>query len=112
VMDVLQKRVALTREWRVFLDKYPVVLCPVSGQLPFKDLIDLGSQSEFDQIVEAQMLQIGLPFMGLPCLTVTTGRVGNSTVGVQLIASHFREDLLLDIGEIIGQTIAIVSPKF
>ena len=112
VMDVLQKRVALTREWRVFLDKYPVVLCPVSGQLPFKDLIDLGSQSEFDQIVEAQMLQIGLPFMGLPCLTVTTGRLGNSTVGVQLIASHFREDLLLDIGEIIGQTIAIVSPKF
>ena len=112
VMDVLQTRAALTREWRVFLEKYPVVLCPVSGQLPFKDLLDLGSQSEFDKIIEAQMLQIGLPFMGLPCLTVTTGRVDASPIGVQLVASHFREDLLLDIGEIVGQNIKAVSPEF
>ena len=112
VMDVLQKRVALTREWRVFLEKYPVVLCPVSGQLPFIDLLDLESQTEFDKIIEAQMLQIGLPFMGLPCLTVTTGRVDASPIGVQLVASHFREDLLLDIGEIVGQNIRAVSPEF
>ena len=58
------------------------------------------------------MLQIGLPFMGLPCLSVTTGKVENSPIGVQLISSHFREDLLLDIGEIIGPTIEVVSPKF
>ena len=112
VMNVLQTRAALTREWRVFLEKYPVVLCPVSGQLPFADLLDLESQTEFDKIIEAQMLQIGLPFMGLPCLTVTTGRVDASPIGVQLVASHFREDLLLDIGEIVGQNIRAVSPEF
>ena len=112
MMNVLQTRAALTRKWRLFLERYPVVLCPVSGKLPFKDLVDLGSQSEFDQIVEAQMLQIGLPFMGLPCLSVTTGKVENSPIGVQLISSHFREDLLLDIGEIIGPNIEVVSPKF
>ena len=112
VMNVLQTRAALTREWRVFLEKYPVVLCPVSGQLPFADLLDLESQTEFDKIIEAQMLQIGLPFMGLPCLTVTTGRVDASPIGVQLVASHFREDLLLDIGEIVGQNIKAVSPEF
>ncbi|MDT2050238.1 MAG: hypothetical protein RMX55_07440, partial [Planktomarina sp.] len=66
----------------------------------------------FDKIIEAQMLQIGLPFMGLPCLTVTTGRVDASPIGVQLVASHFREDLLLDIGEIVGQNIRAVSPEF
>ena len=112
VMDVLQTRSALTREWRVFLETYPVVLCPVSGQLPFEDLLDLRSQTEFSQMIDAQMLQIGLPFMGLPCLSVTTGKVKNSPDGVQLISSHFREDLLLDIGEIIGETIEPVSPKF
>ena len=112
VMNVLQTRAALTREWRIFLEKYPVVLCPVSGQLPFADLLDLKSQTEFDKIIEAQMLQIGLPFMGLPCLTVTTGRVDASPIGVQLVASHFREDLLLDIGEIVGQNIRAVSPEF
>jgi amidase len=112
VMDVLQTRSALTREWRVFLETYPVVLCPVSGQLPFEDLLDLRSQTEFNQMIDAQMLQIGLPFMGLPCLSVTTGKVKTGPVGVQLISSHFREDLLLDIGEIIGERIEPVSPKF
>ena len=64
VIDVLQTRAALTREWRVFLEKYPVVLCPVSGQLPITDLLDLESQTDFDKIIEAQMLQIGAPFYG------------------------------------------------
>jgi amidase len=63
-------------------------------------------------MIDAQMLQIGLPFMGLPCLSVTTGKVKTGPVGVQLISSHFREDLLLDIGEIIGERIEPVSPKF
>ena len=64
IMEVLQTRATLTRQWREFLQTYPVVLCPVSGQLPFKDLLDLQTQNDFDEIIEAQMLQIGLPFMG------------------------------------------------
>ena len=111
-MEVLQIRASLTRQWREFLQTYPAVLCPVSGQLPFKDLLDLQTQTDFDEIVEAQMLQIGLPFMGLPCLSVATGKAGDLPVGVQLIASHFREDLLLDLGEIIGETIPAVTPNF
>ena len=112
IMEVLQIRASLTRQWREFLQIYPVVLCPVSGQLPFKDLLDLQTQTDFDEIIEAQMLQIGLPFMGLPCLSVATGKAGDLPVGVQLIASHFREDLLLDLGEIIGETIPAVTPNF
>ena len=112
IMEVLQTRATLTRQWREFLQTYPVVLCPVSGQLPFKDLLDLQTQNDFDEIIEAQMLQIGLPFMGLPCLSVATGQAEGRPVGVQLVASHFREDLLLDLGEIIGKTIPAVTPTF
>ena len=112
IMEVLQIRAGLTRQWREFLETYPVVLCPVSGQLPFNDLLDLQTQTDFNEIIEAQMLQIGLPFMGLPCLSVATGKAGDRPVGVQLIASHFREDLLLDLGEIIGETIPAVTPNF
>ena len=112
IMEVLQTRATLTRQWQEFLQTYPVVLCPVSGQLPFKDLLDLQTQTDFDEIIEAQMLQIGLPFMGLPCLAVATGQAGDRPVGVQLVASHFREGLLLDIGEIIGKTIPVVTPEF
>ena len=112
LMKVLQTRALLTRQWRVFLETYPLVLCPVSGQLPFDDLKDLESQLDFDAIIEAQMLQIGLPFMGLPCLSVATGYSSDRPVGVQLVAGPFREDILLAAGDIIGQTIPVVTPKF
>jgi len=111
LLDTLQARSKLAREWRAFLSDYPVLLCPVSGELPFADQRDVGSQADFDAVVAAQMPQIGLPFMGLPGLTVTTGTVdgphGPTPVGVQLVANQFREDLLLDAGEAIGDTVPV-----
>lgn len=111
LLDTLQARSRLTRDWRAFLSDWPVLLCPVSGALPFADHADVGPQADFDAIVAAQMLQIAFPFMGLPGLTVTTGTVqgphGETPVGVQLVANQFREDLLLDAGEAIGDTVPI-----
>lgn len=113
LLDTLQARSKLARQWRAFLSDYPVLLCPVSGELPFADQRDVGSQADFDAVVAAQMAQIGLPFMSLPGLTVTTGTVdgphGPTPVGVQLVANQFREDLLLDAGEVIGETVAVAS---
>jgi len=48
--------------------------------------------------VAAQMPQVGIPFMGLPGLTVTTGLVGRVPVGVQVVAGRYREDLCLAAG--------------
>lgn len=108
IMTVLQERASLTREWRQFLNKTSVLLCPVSCSLPFNDLKDLGTEKEFEQIVEDQILQIGLPFMGLPGLTITVDRTGDRPVGVQLVASHFREDILLSSAEIIAQNVPVI----
>ena len=108
IMTILQERASLTREWRQFLNKTSVLLCPVSCSLPFNDLKDLGTEKEFEQIVEDQILQIGLPFMGLPGLTITVDRTGDRPVGVQLVASHFREDILLSSAEIIAQNVPVI----
>ena len=95
-MEVLQTRVRMARDWQLFLAQYPVVLCPVSAELPFADQTDIESVESFVRIVEAQMLQIGLPFVGIPAMTVTTGTVNDAPVGVQLIGPKFREDVLFD----------------
>ena len=97
-MDVLQRRMALTREWQLFLDAHTVLLCPVSGELPFPDQLDVESPAAFRRCMEAQLTQVGLPLMGLPGLTVTTGAVGRVPVGVQLVAGRYREDVLLAAG--------------
>ena len=105
IMFALQERANLTRQWRKFLFDYPLLLCPVSCSLPFDDLQDIRSEEDFEQIIEHQILQIGLPFMGLPGLTVTINRNEDRPVGVQLVASHFREDILLNAAK-------IIAPKF
>jgi amidase len=105
VMDTLQSRARLMRAWRAFLSEYPVMLCPVSGELPFADLRDVESLGAFEAIIAAQALQIGLPFMGLPGLSVTTGSAEGLPMGVQLVANQFREDILLEAGEVIAQSV-------
>jgi amidase len=77
------------------------VLMPMSGELPFPDNLDLQGQEAFDRVWAAQMPQIGIPFMGLPALSVATGLVGCAPTGVQVVAGRYREDLCLLAGEAI-----------
>lgn len=101
LLDALQARMGFVRIWQSFLEQYPVLLCPVSGELPFPDQLDVESPESFQRCFEAQIIQIGLPFMGLPGLTVTTGSVGQTPVGVQVIGARYREDVMLAAGRII-----------
>lgn len=97
--DTLTIRMAFLRAWMLFFERYPVVILPVSGELPFANHADLGGAEAFRAIIEAQLVQVGLPLMGLPGLTVSTGMVGKAPVGVQLVGGRYREDLLLAAGE-------------
>lgn len=99
LLDTLQSRAKLVRDWQQFFSNYDVLICPVSGELPFPDQQDVESPAAFHRIFEAQLTQIGLPLTGLPGLVVSTGLVGKSPVGVQLVAGRYREDLLLRAGE-------------
>jgi amidase len=98
---VLTRRATLTREWLLFMERYPVLLMPVSGELPFADQLDRKDEASFTRVWHAQLTQIALPLFGLPALTVSTGLVGRAPVGVQLVAGRFREDLCLAAGEAI-----------
>jgi amidase len=94
----------------LFFERYPVVILPVSGELPFANHADQGGAEAFSAIIEAQLVQVGLPLMGLPGLTVSTGMVGKAPVGVQLLGGRYREDLLLAAGEDIAAGGAPPSP--
>lgn len=114
VLDALQARVGFLREWQVFLAKHPVLVCPISAEPPFPDLLDL---EDFPRVMEAQLTQVGLPLMGLPGMSVFTGfaqsEMGHVPMGAQLIAGRYREDILLDAAEAIearGAAVRVVTP--
>ena len=110
LLDAIQARMGFLRQWQMFLKEHPVLLCPVSGELPFPDGLDVESDDGFRRCFEAQIIQAGLPFMGLPGLTLSTGLVGRTPVGVQLVAGRYREDVLLDAAAIIEAAGVAPSP--
>lgn len=107
LMKALQARARLTRLWRGFLAEWPLVLCPVSGEPPFPDHLDLRSEADFARVLDAQMPQIVPPLMGLPGLAVTTDLSGPVPMGVQVLADWHREDLLLEAGEVLGSVLPV-----
>ncbi len=112
--DALQARAGFTRQWQAFLKNYPVLLVPVSAEPPFPDLLDVESPESFRRVMESQLVQVGLPLMGLPGLTVATGQTKTGApMGVQLIAGRYREDVLLDAGSVIeagGTPVTVADP--
>ncbi|MGR3802811.1 amidase family protein [Marinibacterium profundimaris] len=101
VMEALRRRVGLMREWDAFLDRYPLLICPVSGELPFDQQSDVASPESFAGVYEAQLTQRGLPALGMPALSLATGAADNRPLGVQLVARRWREDLLLRVGALL-----------
>ena len=97
-MDSLQQRARISREWNKFFDKYPIILCPISGDIPFPDLKDLESEESFDLVFDSMLPQIAPPYMGLPGLSFATSQTKQKIpLGVQFISRKFREDLLLNV---------------
>jgi len=110
VAQTLVRRATLTREWLAFLERYPVLVVPVSAELPFPDGLDLQGDTALQRVLAAQLVQTGLPLMGLPGLTVSTGMAGTAPVGVQVIAGRYREDLCLMAGAAIEAGGVPLSP--
>ena len=88
----LVRRTTLTRQWRLFLDEYAVLLLPVSSELPFPDDLDRQGQDGFDRVGGAAHVA-RVAGDGAAGLAVTTALVNGVPVGVQVVAAHHREDL-------------------
>ncbi len=101
ILAALQSRVSLIRDWQLFLDRYPVIVMPVSQQLPFRDNQDMDGQEVFSAMLDAQRSLLATPVLGFPSVAVPTRLSGGTPVGVQVVAGRFREDLCLDAAEAI-----------
>lgn len=101
VGQALLHRATLVRQWLLFLERTPVLVLPVSAELPFPDGLDMQGEAAFRRVWEAQLTQLGLPLLGVPALAVATGLAGTAPVGVQVVAGRYREDLCLLAGEAI-----------
>ena len=102
-LESLTRRFNIARDWAVFFEHYPLLLMPNSWERQFAIDEDQRSAERTAQIFLAQAPMLGTATLGLPGLSVPTGVVDGLPVGVQLVATRFREDRLLAAGEVIEQ---------
>lgn len=101
VLSLFEKRLALMREWQLFMDRYPVIVMPVSDQLPFRQGQDQEDADTVRRVIDAQRPLLATAVLGFPSVAVPTGVVRGIPVGVQVVSGKFREDICLDAAEAI-----------
>ncbi len=101
-MQALAERSRHIRNWSLLLEQYPVILAPVAVQKTFGPRADLEGPERVLEMWRDAGRYIGtMNHLGLPSAVVPVGLAHGLPVGVQLVASRFREDLALAAAEAI-----------
>lgn len=106
----LARRTTMLREWLQFLDRTPLLLMPVSWQLPFPIDTDQQGDAAVKRMLDAHHPMLAVSILGLPGLAVPLAPVGGVPVGVQLVAARFQEAVCLAAGEVIEARAGLTAP--
>jgi amidase len=105
VLDGLTRRDHFLRLWEVFLAERPLVVTPA-----FPVHLDLMDAETTRRLIAAQIMQLAVPVLGLPAVSVPTGIADGVPMGVQITAGRFREDLCLDAAAAIEARAPMPTP--
>lgn len=104
-------RARYRRQWAGFQQAYPLVLMPVSAELPFLQGEDLKGPARVGEMLDTQAPMYVVNYLGLPSAGVPTGLHGDLPLGVQIVGRPFREDLCLDAAQAIEDRVGILSEQ-
>lgn len=106
----LARRTTILREWLGFFERTPLLLMPVSWQLPFPIDFDQQGDAAVRRMLDAHHPMLAVSLLGLPGLAVPLPPVNGVPVGVQLVAARFQEERCLAAGEVIEARTGLTAP--
>ena len=109
-MKAIAERHRIAHEWNLFMERYPLVLGPVSTLQPLEVGYDLAGPEQLNHFIRSIMLTEICNLLGLPSVAIPIQVVGGLPQGVQLIGPRYHEDLCFDAAEIIEQQQGVFTP--
>jgi amidase len=111
-MEAIARRSRVLRSWLAFLETYPLILTPLSVKRTPAARADLGGDASVRSLFWNDLrFMSSINVLGLPAAVVPAGLVAGTPVGVQLIASRFREDVCLDAAAAIEARVGIMAKR-
>jgi amidase len=109
-MRAIALRSRLIRDWLAFLEAWPVILAPAAVRPTPAPGADLGEPAAARRIFANDLRYISaINVLGLPAAVTPIGLVQGHPVGVQLIASRYREDLALNAAATIEARLGVMA---
>lgn len=103
-VNALARRNALSRSWREFNQRYPLVLGPVSTAPPFAVGFDVSSQQNASAMLQSMRLTVTINLLGLPSVTVPVGLDKTPQV-VQIIGPMHGDELCLATAQLLQSAV-------
>ena len=111
-MRAIAQRSRVLREWLAFLERYPLVLTPVSVKRTPGVNADLAHDHAVGEILGKDMrFTAAVSVLGLPAAVAPAGLIEGHPMGVQLVASRYREDLCLDAAAAIEARVGVLAKQ-
>jgi len=111
-MEAIARRSRVLRNWLAFLETYPVILTPLSVKRTPEVNADLGGEARVRSLFWNDFrFMSSINVLGLPAAVVPIGFAGDNPVGVQLIASRYREDVCLDAATAIEARVGVMAKE-
>ena len=96
-MKAIAQRSRVLRNWLMFLEDYPVILTPISVQPTPSYNADIESPERTRELFWNDVrFMSAINVLGLPAAVVPVGLLDDKPIGVQIIGSRYREDVVLD----------------
>jgi amidase len=110
LMRLTAYRATALRRWQLFMVDAPLVLCPVAMEPALPYGVDVADDASVERLYRSHVWLFATAYLGLPSISVPTGRVDGVPMGVQVIGPRFREDLVLDAAAAIERACGTLTP--
>ena len=104
----LARRIEAIQEWAIIMEKFPIILAPVSLQPPLGLTEDIGGADQYKKMEDYQRWLIATNFLGLPSVALPVAIIDGLPTGVQLIGRRLHEHQCFNVAQDIEDDVGIL----
>jgi amidase len=109
ILQSFMTRQSLLRAWGEFQETHPLIVAPISTDIPFEAGTDL-EDGRVAETINGMRMAMAVNALGLPAVAVPVGIANGLPQVVQVIGPRYREDLCLDAAQAIEEQAGLFTP--